>query len=100
IITAIIAILLFFPFVFLGGTPFQVVMYLIGTIGFIELLAIKKITSYKFPTTIGIVLVWIMVSPYDNILYWTKLEFLLFVGFILLAYTVIVKNKYTFDDVG
>lgn len=99
-ITAIIAILLFFPFIFLGGIYFQVVMYVIGTLGLIELLRIRKLVKYPFPTFLGIVLLWSLLYPKADLFFWSKVEWLTLIMLLLLAYTVIVKNKFTFEDAG
>ncbi|WP_182199189.1 phosphatidate cytidylyltransferase [Paraliobacillus salinarum] len=104
IITAIIAILLFFPFIFIGGIPFYSVMFLIGTIGLMELLHMRKMTSYPIPIFFTLVLLWILLLPNDNPLFngidTNKSEFTLFIVLLLLGYTVLVKNKFTFEDAG
>ncbi|CQR47664.1 Phosphatidate cytidylyltransferase [Paraliobacillus sp. PM-2] len=104
IITAIIAILLFFPFVFIGGIPFYFIMYLIGSIGLIELLHMRKMTSYPIPMLFTLVLLWILILPTGDQLFnqigTNKSELTLFIVLILLGYTVLVKNKFTFEDAG
>ncbi|MFB1049540.1 phosphatidate cytidylyltransferase [Paraliobacillus sp. JSM ZJ581] len=102
IITAIIAILLFFPFVFIGGIPFYIVMFLIGSIGLIELLNMRKMTNYPIPVFFTVILLWILLLPNNNQIFsgidTNKSELTLFIVLILLGYTVLVKNKFTFED--
>ncbi|WP_163536827.1 phosphatidate cytidylyltransferase [Gracilibacillus sp. YIM 98692] len=100
VITAIIAILLFFPLVFIGGLPFQVVMYAIATIGLIELLHMRKTTKYIIPTSLSIILMWSLLFKSELTLFTTKLEMVMIFVLLVLAYTVLVKNKFTFDDAG
>ncbi|WP_226034915.1 phosphatidate cytidylyltransferase [Aquibacillus saliphilus] len=105
IITAIIAILLFFPFVFYGGLPFYLIMYLIGSIGLLELLKMRKMTTYPIPTIITLFLLWGLLFPYEDYtlikgFHLSKSEITLFVVLLLLSYTVLVKNKFTFEDAG
>ncbi|WP_066193771.1 MULTISPECIES: phosphatidate cytidylyltransferase [Gracilibacillus] len=100
IITAIIAILFFFPFVFFGGIPFQVIMYVIATIGFLELLHMRGMTKYPIPTFIGVLLLWALLFQSDHLFFTSKTELLMFFVLLLLSYTVLVKNKFTFEDAG
>lgn len=105
IVTAVIAILLFFPFVIIGGLPFYFVIYLIGSIGLIELLRMRKMTGYPIPTLFTLILLWVLLLPSDDNLLFNQLdtdksEITLVIVLILLGYTVLVKNKFTFEDAG
>ncbi|WP_138414775.1 phosphatidate cytidylyltransferase [Aquibacillus sediminis] len=105
IITAIIAIALFFPIVFYGNWPFYLIMYVIGSIGVLELLKMRKQNIYPVPTIITLLLLWSLLFPYsDNIMignfHFTKVEITLLVVLLLLSYTVLLKNKFTFEDAG
>lgn len=102
-ITAIIAILLFFPFVIFGGWPFHLVMLLIASIGLYELLKMRKMTTYKFPVILTIVLLWALLLPkltFEAFAFpiINRLDILFMTALLLLAYTVLVKNKFTFED--
>ncbi|UOQ47843.1 phosphatidate cytidylyltransferase [Gracilibacillus caseinilyticus] len=100
IITAIVAILLFFPIIFLSGLTFKIVMYIITTIGFLELLHMRNMTRFPIPTFLGVAFLWALLV-YDEFLYFSSgLELLMFFVLILLGYTVLVKNKFTFEDAG
>lgn len=103
IITAIIAILLFFPFVIVGGWPFHIVMFLIGSIGLLELVRMKKITHYPVPIFFTLLLLWVLLlptvnQPLLNYIAMNKSEATSMIALLLLGYTVLVKNKFTFED--
>jgi phosphatidate cytidylyltransferase len=100
IITAVVAILLFFPFVYIGNLPFRLIMYVIATIGLLELLKMRRTTNYPVPKFITLILLWSLLYPVDDIWLVTKIEIILLVVLLLLAYTVLVKNKFTFEDAG
>ncbi len=101
IITAIVAILIFFPLVFMNGLPFQIAMYIIATIGLLELLHMRKTTSYPIPTILTVILLWGgLLFQGEFIFFSTRTELLMFFVLLLLAYTVLVKNKFTFEDAG
>ncbi|ENH96556.1 phosphatidate cytidylyltransferase [Gracilibacillus halophilus YIM-C55.5] len=100
IITACLAILVFFPFIFMGGLPFQIVMYILATIGLFELLHMRQTTNYLIPSALTLLLLWTLLYQEDHILFTNRLEILMFFVLLLLAYTVLVKNKFTFEDTG
>ncbi|KAB8138770.1 phosphatidate cytidylyltransferase [Gracilibacillus oryzae] len=99
-ITAFLSIIIFFPVVFIGDWPFQVVMYLIATIGLVELLHMRETTSYPIPTILTVFLLWGLLYQGEYIFFSERLEFIMFFVLLLLAYTVLVKNKFTFEDAG
>ncbi|WP_078413224.1 phosphatidate cytidylyltransferase [Priestia abyssalis] len=103
IITAVIAAAVFLPIVFYGGLPFTLLVYLLGTVGVLELLRMKKIELFSVPSFLSILLLWVFLIPRraDSVLtifsnY--KVEIALFAVLLLLTYTVLIKNKFTFDD--
>jgi phosphatidate cytidylyltransferase len=103
IITAVVAAAVFLPIVFYGGLPFTLLVYLLGTIGVLELLRMKKIDLLSFPGFLSLILLWVFLIPRrtDSLLtsfsdY--KVEIALFAVLLLLTYTVLIKNKFTFDD--
>jgi phosphatidate cytidylyltransferase len=100
IITAIVAILVFFPLVFIGDMPFYIIMYIIATIGLLELLHMRKTTSYPIPTILTVILLWGLLYPGESVFFAKRLELIMFFVILLLAYTVLVKNKFTFEDAG
>ncbi len=73
-------------------------MYIIATLGLLELLKMRAAFNYPIPTGLTIILLWSLLFQSDYVLFSTKLEILLFIVLLLLAYTVLVKNKFTFND--
>ncbi|GEL75844.1 phosphatidate cytidylyltransferase [Tenuibacillus multivorans] len=105
IITAIIGLAIFLPFVLYGKWPFTVFIYLIATIGLLEMLKMKRIPFFSFPTLIGIALLWMFLLNEElytliNKIPLNNLEILYCFVLILLSYTVFVKNRFSFDDVS
>ncbi|WP_077300147.1 phosphatidate cytidylyltransferase [Virgibacillus pantothenticus] len=104
IITAIIALIIFVPFVIIGGLPFEILVYAMATIGFLELLRMGNIAKYSIPSILGIVLLWVLLRPEHMeaipFMWLTKSEILMLIVLLLLSYTVLVKNKFTFDHAG
>ncbi|MBM7701897.1 phosphatidate cytidylyltransferase [Metabacillus iocasae] len=105
IITAVIAIAVFAPIVFAGGLPFTLMIYLLATIGVLELLRMKKISAISFPSIISILLLWVFLLPRSadttfQLLSEHKVEVALLAVLTLLSYTVLIKNQFTFDDVA
>ncbi|WP_110112802.1 phosphatidate cytidylyltransferase [Bacillus sp. CGMCC 1.16541] len=105
IITAIIAIAVFAPIVFAGGLPFTLMVYLLATIGVLELLRMKKINMMSFPSVISILLLWVFLLPRSmdstfHVFSEHKVEVALVAVLLLLTYTVLIKNQFTFDDVA
>ncbi|WP_047984851.1 phosphatidate cytidylyltransferase [Ornithinibacillus californiensis] len=105
ILTGVIALVLFIPFVIYGDLPFTVVIYLLATIGLYELLKMHKITWHSPAGLIAFLLLWLLLSPsiaeYVAFMIPTySVQIMIVLVLILLAYTVLLKNKFTFDDVG
>ncbi|MFA1820642.1 phosphatidate cytidylyltransferase [Virgibacillus oceani] len=104
IITAIIALIIFLPFVIIGGWPFKLFVYLLATIGFVELMKMRQISVFSFPSLLAIVLLWLFLLPQELFIFdaqWlTKVNVLLITVMLLLSYTVLLKNKFTFDHAG
>lgn len=103
VITAIVLGLFLIPVIFFGELPFIIFVYGFATIGLIELLKMRKIAPTSFPGLLSMILLWMLLVPektfvlYDMI---TKSEATLIIVLILLGYTVLVKNKFTFDEAG
>ncbi|WP_078547069.1 phosphatidate cytidylyltransferase [Litchfieldia alkalitelluris] len=105
IITGIIAAAIFLPILYLGGLPFTILTYLMATIAIYELLRMKKIPILSFPGFLSTILLWIFLLPnqYSYLLVdlgLAKIELALLAVLLFLSYTVVTKNKFTFDDVG
>ncbi len=103
IITAVVAILLFFPFVIFGGWPFYAIMLLISSVGLYELFNMREMHKYLVPTIFSMGLLWVFLLPRIDALMPLKhaqQEVLIGLVLLLLGYTVLVKNKFTFEDAG
>ncbi|WP_082234166.1 phosphatidate cytidylyltransferase [Halobacillus massiliensis] len=103
-ITAVVAALIFLPIVILGGLFFQLFVYLLATIAIYELMRMKKIAKYSVSALITFLLMWSLMYKEEMFgqfeLPITKSEITLLAVLLLLSYTVLVKNRFTFDDAG
>ncbi len=103
IITAIIALVLFVPLIVIGGTPFTIAVYIIATVGLYELLRMRGIQLLSVEGILTWIALAVLLIPaaWGNAVYnavgYTKIEMTFAIILILLIYTVIVKNRYTFD---
>ncbi|WP_391208707.1 phosphatidate cytidylyltransferase [Psychrobacillus sp. L4] len=104
IITGAIAAAFFVPIVFLGGSFFNILIYFMAAIGLFELLRMKGIKLYSIAGLISILLLFVLLIPnsiavnLSQITGHTKTEWLFVAVFLLLIYSVFVKNQFTFDD--
>ena len=102
IITAIVAAAVFIPFVVVGGIPFTLLVYAIATIGLYELLKMQSIKLFSVEGILSWFLAAILLLPQETSLRWlgtvgyTKLEASFVMILLLLIYTVLVKNRFTF----
>lgn len=105
IITGVVAAALFLPIVFYGGLPFVLLTYFLATVGLYELLKMKKLSIFSVHGLLTVLFLWVILYPeqYSDIVdsfYYTKTELGIAFILLLLAYTVITKNRFTFEDVG
>lgn len=105
IVTAVIAASLFLPFVIFGNIPFTVFIYLLSTIALYELFNMKKIHLTSFPGVISLFLLWVLLIPSNHIIVLSnlsisKIECSLLAVLLLLSYTVVTKNRFSFNDAG
>lgn len=105
IITGVVAAAIFLPIVYFGGVPFVLLTYLLATVGLYELLKMRKLSLYSIPGLLSTFMLWIILFPsqYHDImaaLPYTKTELGTALILLLLTYTVITKNRFTFEDVS
>ncbi|KKK39570.1 phosphatidate cytidylyltransferase [Mesobacillus campisalis] len=105
IITGVIAAAVFLPIVLFGGWPFVLMVYLLASVGLYEALKMRNIKIWSIPGIISLILLWIFLIPsdYHEILAdmnYSKIELTLFAVLLFLTYTVVTKNRFTFDDVA
>jgi len=105
IITAVAAAAVFLPIVIFGGWPFIAMVYLIASIALYEALKMRKLKLFSVSGIISLLLLWIFMIPeqyqgvFDSLSY-TKSELFLLGALLFLTYTVITKNRFTFEDVA
>lgn len=105
IITAVVAAAIFLPIVFYGGLTFVLLTYLLGTIGLYELLKMKKISLFSIPGFLSTLMLWVILLPsfYEKILVtlnYSKTELGIALVLLLLTYSVITKNRFSFESVS
>jgi phosphatidate cytidylyltransferase len=103
IITGVVAAALFIPIVIYGGIPFTILLYALATVGLFELIRMKKLSFLSVPGILTTVLLWVILAPstmpnYFEGLRLSKVEFTFVIVLLLLSYTVLSKNTFTFDD--
>lgn len=104
IITAVIAAALFIPFVIWGGLPFTILIYVLAAVGLFEILRMKGLKLISLPGFISLFALFSFLMPrdwerfIDETVDYTKIDLALIAVLLLLTYTVVVKNRYTFDD--
>ena len=106
ILTAIVALAFFLPLILVGGLPFIIGIYIMATIGLFEILRMKDLHLFSIPGFLTWIVLVVMLMPvqwnewvYDALGY-TKIEMAFAVILMLLIYTVLVKNRFTFDHVA
>lgn len=101
IVTGMIAAAIFLPLVVYGGIPFTILIYLIASIALIELLRMKHMLLLSFPGIFSIVTLWLLLLPnFEMRFHISKIEIIGLLVLLLLTYTVITKNGFTFEDAG
>ncbi|MBC1563983.1 phosphatidate cytidylyltransferase [Listeria booriae] len=105
IITAIVALAVFLPFVIYGGLPFELLSMLLAAIALYEILVMTKQKLVSVNGIITLVLTLTVAAP-SRFLEWlkdydiTQNEIIFVCMALLLSYTVFSKNRYHFDQVG
>ncbi|WP_017380859.1 phosphatidate cytidylyltransferase [Paenisporosarcina sp. TG-14] len=103
-ITGVIAAGLFIPIVVLGGLPFTLLVYAMAAVGLFEILRMKGLSIFSVHGFISLFALFIFLIPSKwSILLvettgYTKIDFALMAVLLLLTYTVVVKNRFTFED--
>ena len=99
-LTAIIALLIFLPILLKGGTILMLFAYLLALIALKELLNMNMIKFLSIPgifSAIALIIIMLPQSAGD----WVsdvQLKSLIAMSFILLSYTVLSKNRFSFMD--
>lgn len=104
IITGVIAAALFIPLVIIGGWSFTAIVYAMATVGLYELLRMKKLSIFSVHGILSWIALVVLLLPegltasFEQMIGYTKVEVAFIIIILLLMYTVLVKNKFTFDD--
>lgn len=106
VITAIVALLIFIPFVVIGGVPLMVLASLLGIMAISEISMMRKRYLYSVGAIISMIGVVILILPNsiwrlsflpDWVNSWNVVYGLIM---IMLAWTVASHNNFNFDDVS
>ena len=106
IITGIIAAAIFIPFVLYGKLPFTLGVYALALVALYEILRMKEIKIYSIPGILGAFMLFSILMPPQwtvsviEFTTYSKFELLIIATILLLAYSVVVKNHFTFDEIG
>ncbi|PLS16709.1 phosphatidate cytidylyltransferase [Bacillus sp. M6-12] len=105
IISGVIAAAIFLPIVIYGKLPFLLLVFLLATIGLFELFRMKKLPVISATSAVAFLLLWLILIPdaysgFLDRLDYTKMHILLWGILLLLMYSVVSKNRFTFDDAG
>ncbi|MCD8510811.1 MAG: phosphatidate cytidylyltransferase [Bacillus sp. (in: Bacteria)] len=102
IITAIIAGAFFLAIIIVGGWPFTILVFALATIAISELLKMKQMKLASPIGLLSLVLMGILLVPqsYLQWLHLDRLEIFVLLIIVLLALTVLTKNRFTFDHAG
>ncbi|MFC4409184.1 phosphatidate cytidylyltransferase [Chungangia koreensis] len=104
IITAVVAAALFIPVVIWGGLPFTILIYGLAAVGLFEILRMKGLKLFSLPGLISLFALFSFLMPeaweryINETVDYTKIDLALIAVLLLLTYTVVVKNRYSFDD--
>lgn len=77
-----------------------------ATVGLFEILKMRGISLFSVPGIVTLFTLFVILMPDDwtkemlKVTSYSKVEFLFITTILLLIYTVLVKNKFSFDDVG
>lgn len=102
VITAVIALIIFVPLVRIGGVSFDILAILLGLIALSEILIMRKKLLVSPEASIAMLAAlsilipqkWLIFLPSDT----TQFTIFYFFVLLLLTYTVISKNRFSFDD--
>ncbi|HET7578467.1 MAG TPA: phosphatidate cytidylyltransferase [Bacillales bacterium] len=96
-LTAALAGVFFLVLALIGGIPFTVLTVMMALVGYAELLRMKKIRLYSFPGWVGGILIVLLVFPLS---FFTSIDPYMTAFLLMLAYTVLSKNRFSFGDAG
>lgn len=104
VITAVVALAIFIPLILIGGWPLTVAALALGVVAMGEITTMKKMFVTSFPALVSFLGVCLVIAP-SNWLSWlptgiSRWEAFYILVIFLLLYTVIAKQRFSFDDAG
>lgn len=104
VITAVIALAIFIPLIFVGGTAFNILVVAMGLVGTSELLMMKKKLLISFEAIISYLLTAVFLVPNAWLSFLpekvTHFDLAYFLILFLLLNSVFTRNRFSFDDAG
>ncbi|WP_318766001.1 phosphatidate cytidylyltransferase [Lactiplantibacillus carotarum] len=104
VITAVVALILFIPVIFIGGITLDIVAMLLGAIAMSELLVMRKKLLISFEAIVSMLAVMIQIAPnkwFNGLPDQLNKEYVVyFLIILLLLHTVWSRNRFNFDDAG
>ncbi len=103
VITAVIALIIFLPLLYLGGIPFDILVTLMGIVAMSVFLIMKKKLLVSFEAIVSFLLMLSILLPVFWAGFWTQDTLggsFYLLALVMLVYTVISKNRFSFDDAG
>ncbi|TGY51645.1 phosphatidate cytidylyltransferase [Ligilactobacillus murinus] len=103
VITAVIALIIFLPLLYLGGLPFDILVTLMGIVAMSEFLIMEKKLLVSFEAIVSFLLMLSILLPVFWAGFWTQDTLggsFYLLALVMLVYTVISKNRFSFDDAG
>ncbi|MDY0405859.1 phosphatidate cytidylyltransferase [Virgibacillus sp. 179-BFC.A HS] len=100
IITAILAMIVFIPFVLYGHWPFILFVYFLASVGLYELMRMKNLPLFSIPSILGFLFLWALLLPEGQAFLLDKSQWSVLFVLLFLAYTVLTKNRFTMEDAG
>ncbi len=105
VITAVVALALFIPIIWLGGLAIELVAAILAVVGVYELFRMKGLTLLSFEGILAAIGAVVLVLPKERWFFFLSEKtstFMLFylIVMILLGTSVISKNTYTIDEAG
>lgn len=104
VITAVVALILFIPVIFIGRITLDIVAMLLGAVAMSELLIMRKKLLISFEAIVSMLAVMIQIAPNkwfnglpDQL---NKSYVVYFLVILLLLHTVWSRNRFSFDDAG
>ncbi|MDG3375019.1 phosphatidate cytidylyltransferase, partial [Vibrio parahaemolyticus] len=105
VITAVVALILFIPIIWVGGMAVELLGALLAVVGVYELFRMKGLTLLSFEGILSAIGAVFLVLPKERWFFFlpentNTFTLFYFVVMILLGTSVVSKNTYTIDEAG